>query len=194
MYIYIYLSDYIDNIQTNILHNNNIHINAINDTQPCETINSNVSNSYCYDLYTGPRSQNNIDLTNKTNILQYILDLHPSKYILPSLQLNIQNFNFDNIQNLIDLDYEQIIDELINTYIVQSKKKPKILRNNIISNNTKRNDNIGVQSNRNIKRKQRCLLFDKTQQMYSKNRSRLAKSIFDGEDITKEINEIPIDL
>ena len=30
--------------------------------------------------------------------------------------------------------------------------------------------------------------------MYSKNRSRLAKSIFDGEDITKEINEMPIDL
>ena len=30
--------------------------------------------------------------------------------------------------------------------------------------------------------------------VYSKNRSRLAKSIFDGEDITKEINEMPIDL
>ena len=116
-----HLSYYIDNIQTNILHNNNIHINTINDTQPCETINSNVSNSYCYDLSTGPRSQNNIDLTNKTNILQYILDLHPSKYILPSLQLHIQNFNFDNIQNLIDLDYEQ----LINSSIVQSKKNQK---------------------------------------------------------------------
>ena len=72
-----HLSDYIDNIQTNILHNNNIHINTINDTQPCETINYNVSNSYCYDLSIGPISQNNIDLTNKTNILQYILDLHP---------------------------------------------------------------------------------------------------------------------
>ena len=33
---------YIDNIQTNILHNNNIHISTINDTQPCETINSDV--------------------------------------------------------------------------------------------------------------------------------------------------------
>ena len=51
-----------------------------------------------------------------------------------------------------------------------------------------------MQSNRNVKRKQRCLLFAKTQQMYSKNRSRLAKSIFDGEDITKEIKEMPIDL
>ena len=51
-----------------------------------------------------------------------------------------------------------------------------------------------MQSNRNVKRKQRCLLFVKTQQMYSKNRSRLAKSIFDGEDITKEIKEMPIDL
>ena len=51
-----------------------------------------------------------------------------------------------------------------------------------------------MQSNRNVKRKQRCLLFAKTQQMYSKNRSRLAKSIIDGEDITKEINEMPIDL
>ena len=30
--------------------------------------------------------------------------------------------------------------------------------------------------------------------MYSKNRSRLAKSIFDSEYITKEINEMPIDL
>ena len=36
-------------------------------------------------------------------MLQYILDLHPSKYILPSLQLNIQHFNVDNIKNLIDL-------------------------------------------------------------------------------------------
>ena len=26
--------------------------------------------------------------------------------LLPSLQLNIHNFNFDNNQNLIDLDYE----------------------------------------------------------------------------------------
>ena len=51
-----------------------------------------------------------------------------------------------------------------------------------------------MQSNRNVKRKQRCLLFAKTQQMYSKNRSRLAKSIFDGEDIIKEIKEMPIDL
>ena len=54
-------------------------------------------------------------------ILQYILDLHPSKYILPSLQLNIKNFNFDNIQNLINLDYEQ----LSNSSIVQSKKNQK---------------------------------------------------------------------
>ena len=30
--------------------------------------------------------------------------------------------------------------------------------------------------------------------MYYKNRSRLAKSIFDDEDITKGINEMPIDL
>ena len=43
-----------------------------------------------------------------------------------------------------------------------------------------------MQSNRNVKRKQRCLLFAKTQQMYSKN--------IDGEDITKEIKEMPIDL
>ena len=100
-----HLSDYIDNIQTKILHNNNIHTNTINDTQTCEKINSNVSNRYCYDLSTGPRSQNNIDLTNTTNMLQYILDLHPSKHILPSLQLNIQNFNFENIKNIIDLDY-----------------------------------------------------------------------------------------
>ena len=54
-------------------------------------------------IYLQVLEQNNIDLTNKTNILQYILDVHPSKYILPSLQLHIQN-NFDNIQNLIDLD------------------------------------------------------------------------------------------
>ena len=67
-----YLSDYIDNIQTNILHNNNIHVNTINDTQSCKAINSNVSNIYCYDLSTGRRSQNNIDLTNKANSLQYI--------------------------------------------------------------------------------------------------------------------------
>ena len=110
----LHLSDYIDNIQTNILHNNNIHIKTINDTQPCQMINSNISNSSCYDLSTGLRSQNNIYLTNKINILQYILDLHHRKYKLPSLQLNIKNFNFDNIQNLIDLDYEQ----LINSYIV----------------------------------------------------------------------------
>ena len=51
-----------------------------------------------------------------------------------------------------------------------------------------------MQLNSNVKRKQRCLLFAKTQQIYSKNRSRLAKSILDGEDITKEINEMPIDL
>ena len=44
-----------------------------------------------------------------------------------------------------------------------------------------------MQSNINVKCKQRCLLFAKTQQIYSKNRSRLAKSIFDGEDITKKI-------
>ena len=49
-----------------------------------------------------------------------------------------------------------------------------------MSNNTQRNDNIGVQSNRIVKHKQRCLLFAKTQQMYSTNRSKLAKSIFDG--------------
>ena len=59
-------------------------------------------------------------------MLQYILDLHHIytlifKYILPSLELNIHNFNFDNIQNLIDLDYEQ----LINSSIVQSKNKQK---------------------------------------------------------------------
>ena len=33
-----HLSDYIDNIQTNILHNNNIQINTIKDMQPCDTI------------------------------------------------------------------------------------------------------------------------------------------------------------
>ena len=51
-----------------------------------------------------------------------------------------------------------------------------------------------MQSNRNIKRKQRCLLFAKTQQIYVNNRSKLDKSIFDGDDITKEINDMPIDL
>ena len=86
-----HLSDYIDNIQTNILHNNNIHINTNNDTQPCETINSNVSNSYCYDLSTGPRSQNKY-------FTIYLRFTPYSKYILLSLQLNKQNFNFDNIQ------------------------------------------------------------------------------------------------
>ena len=99
--------------------------------------------------------------------MQYILDLHPSKCIVCNYNLfiNIQNFNFDNIQNVIDLDCEQ----LINSSIGQSKKK--ILRNNIISNNTQCNDNISVQSNRNVNRKQRCLVFAKTQQMYTKNRS-----------------------
>ena len=68
-----HFSYYIAYIQIHILHNNHIHINTINDTQPkLKTINSNASNSYCYDLSTVPRSYKNIDITNKINILQYI--------------------------------------------------------------------------------------------------------------------------
>ena len=109
--------------------------------------------------------------------MQYIFELNHVHYILPSIQMNIQILTSKMFKTWSSLDISKNIPGSLNN-------------NNINSNNTKLNDNIGVQSSRTINRKHRCLLYAKTQIFFAKNRSRLTSALFDGDDITQYFTDI----
>ena len=134
-------------------------------------------------------SLNNTTKIIKLNILQYILDNIPIIPILPDLLFHIQNFKSNNIQHLIDLDHIYLLQS---TNIINNKVIT-ILNSNSINNNRLNPNNIGILSNKAFKRRHRRILYAKTKNMFTKNRSALSRAIFDNDDITVECDEVPIE-
>ena len=129
-------------------------------------------------------SLNNTTKRIKLNILQYIIDNIPTIPILPDLLFHIQNFKFNNIHHLNDLDHRYLLQS---TNIINNKVIT-ILNSNSINNNRLNPNNIGILSNKMSKRK-----YAKIQNMFTKNRSGLSRAIFDNDDITDECDEVPIE-
>ena len=67
------------------------------------------------------------------------------------------------------------------------------MNSNSINNNRLNPNNIGILSNKAFKRRHRRILYAKTQNMFTKNRSALSRAIFDNDDITVECDEVPIE-
>ena len=66
------------------------------------------------------------------------------------------------------------------------------MNSNSINNNRLNPNNIGILSNKAFKRRHSRILYAKTQNMFTKNRSGLSRAIFD-DDITLECDEVPIE-
>ena len=181
----------------NIHHTHNINSNtntiqnhpSVNRRNTLDEINNNSMNRLVESIQKKNHSLNNTTKIIKLNILQYILDNIPTIPILPDLLFHIQNFKSNNIQHLIDLDHRYLLQS---TNIINNKVIT-ILNSNSINNNRLNPNNIGILSNKAFKRRHRRILYAKTQNMFTKNRSALSRAIFDNDDITVECDEVPIE-